>query len=365
MYVDATGLSAEEVLGKILDAFGVPDLWPLRVDWLWQLKRAGVSGRPLLVANSQRAGRTRRSMQPGRVRKQVLDPLVRNAGARVSVESGPEPDRSPRDWLTLQLPAPASALPGLDAVRSRPALRALALAELRWTPLPVWSALVHGVTDERIGEDALATLAEDLPDTIETVDGQVRFLDERLVDAVRAETAALDRCRVHTRLVTELLSLAERLVFSEGWASTGSVGHYLAHALPLHALQAERLEDVSGDGRLVAHIAPTALLDAANLQAAVSCWPGSVAWRWSPLVNRTPASNRSRRTVPHCSATSCWSTTTHRTSGKNPIAHFSRNSSSHRQYNDSQRRSCHQDYWTRTPGTSSAKWDCPPSPAPR
>ncbi|MGW0149897.1 SUKH-4 family immunity protein [Streptomyces sp. NPDC003333] len=57
--MDATGLTAEEVLGKILDAFGVPDPWPVRVDWLGQLERAGVNGMPLLVANSQRAGRTR------------------------------------------------------------------------------------------------------------------------------------------------------------------------------------------------------------------------------------------------------------------------------------------------------------------
>ncbi|MFE2643672.1 SUKH-4 family immunity protein [Streptomyces nigra] len=80
VYVDATGLTAEELLGKILDAFGVPDLWPRRGDWLWQLERAGVSGRPLLVANSHRAGRTRRSMQPSRVLKRVLGPLVRHAG---------------------------------------------------------------------------------------------------------------------------------------------------------------------------------------------------------------------------------------------------------------------------------------------
>ncbi len=268
VYVDATGLTAEEVLGKILDAFGVPDLWPLRVDWLWQLKRAGVSGRPLLVANSHRAGRTRRSMQPRRVLKQVLAPLVRNAGARVIVESGPEADRASRDWLTLRLPASASALPGLDSVRSRPALRALAFAELPWTPLPVWSASVHAVTGEGIDEGFLAALAKDLPDTIETVDGQVRFLDERLVDAIRAETEASERRQIHTRLTTRLMSLAEQLPSPEGWAATGPVGHYLAHALPLHALQAKRLDDVSGDGRLVAHIAPTALLDAANQRAA-------------------------------------------------------------------------------------------------
>ncbi|MEU6545395.1 SUKH-4 family immunity protein [Streptomyces sp. NPDC046859] len=267
MYLDATGLTAEEILWKILDAFGVPDLWPRRVDWVWQLKQAGVSGRPLLVANSHRAGRTRRSMQPSRILKQVLNPLVRNAGARVIVESGPEADHAPQNWLNLQLHVSPSAPPGLVAVRSRPALRALAFAELRWTPLPVWSALVQAVTGEPIDEDALDALAQDLPDLVEPVEGQVRFVDERIVDAIRAETAASDLRLIHTGLMTRLLSLAEQLASSQGWAATGPVGHYLAHALPAHALQAERLDEVSGDGRLVAHIAPTALLDATNQRA--------------------------------------------------------------------------------------------------
>ncbi len=87
--MDATGLTAEEVLGKILDASGVPDPWPLRVDWLGQLERAGVNGRPLLVANFQPTGRTRRSMQPSRVLKQVLDPLVRNVGPQGDRRIGP------------------------------------------------------------------------------------------------------------------------------------------------------------------------------------------------------------------------------------------------------------------------------------
>ncbi|MFC7911413.1 SUKH-4 family immunity protein [Streptomyces nigra] len=268
VYVDATGLTAEELLGKILDAFGVPDLWPRRVDWLWQLERAGVSGRPLLVANSHRAGRTRRSMQPSRVLKRVLDPLVRHAGARVIVESGPEADHAPRNWLSLQLQASASVPPGVDAVPRQPALRALAFAELRSTPLPLWAALMQAVTGELVDEDALATLAQDLPDLVETVEDQVRFVDERIVDAMRAETTASDRRRINARLMTRLLALAEQLTSPEGWAATGRVGHYLAHALPAHALQAERFDDVSGDGRLVAHIAPTALLDAANQRAA-------------------------------------------------------------------------------------------------
>ncbi|RDS62766.1 hypothetical protein DWC19_25315 [Streptomyces sp. M7] len=268
VYVDATGLTAEELLGKILDAFGVPDLWPRRVDWLWQLERAGVSGRPLLVANSHRAGRTRRSMQPSRVLKRVLDPLVRHAGARVIVESGPEADHAPRNWLSLQLQASASVPPGVDAVSRQPALRALAFAELRSTPLPVWAALVQAVTGELVDEDALATLAQDLPDLVETIEDQVRFVDERIVDAMRAETTASDRRRINARLMTRLLAFAEQLTSPEGWSATGPAGHYLAHALPAHALQAERFDDVSGDGRLVAHIAPTALLDAANQRAA-------------------------------------------------------------------------------------------------
>ncbi|MEU1854156.1 SUKH-4 family immunity protein [Streptomyces sp. NPDC019990] len=264
--MDATGLTAEEILGKILDAFEVPDLWSRRVDWVWELKRAGVSRRPLLIANSQRAGRTRQSIQPNRVIERVLGRLVMDAEAKVIVESRPE-DRWLRDWLTLPLEAPASPLPGLGPVRSQPALRALAFAELRWTPFPVWAALVQAVVGESVEEDVLVTLAQDLPDIVEAVEGRVRFVDERIVDAIRDETAPSDKRRVHSRLTSQLRFMAEQLSPLEGWAASGPVGHYIAHALPVHALHAHRLDEVQGEGRLVAHCDPAALLDAANQQA--------------------------------------------------------------------------------------------------
>ncbi|WP_164492379.1 SUKH-4 family immunity protein [Streptomyces nigra] len=267
--MDATGLTAEEVLGKILDAFEVPDVWPHRVDWAWRLQRAGVGSRPLLIANSHRAGPTRRSAQHSRVLKRMLAPLLTRAGARVIVESGSGVDGSQRNWLSLHLETWAGAVPGLSAARSRPALRALAFAESRWTPLPVWSTLVRATAAGiRSDEDALVALAQELPDIVELAGGRVRFTDERIAEALREETPASDRRRIHARVMTELLFLVEHLTAPEGWAATGPVGHYLAHALPAHALQAERLEEVQSDGRLVAHIAPAALLDAANLQAA-------------------------------------------------------------------------------------------------
>lgn len=266
VWVDATGLTAEEILGKILDAYEVPDLWSRRVDWVWELKRAGVGSRPLLIANSQRAGRTRQSTQPSRVIKRVLGRLVMDAGAKVIVESRPE-DRWLRDWLTLRVDASAGPPPGLRVARSQPALRALAFSELRRTPFQVWSALAQAVGGESIDEDILAALAQDLPDLVEAVEGQVRFVDERIVDVLREETAPSDWRRIHTGLMNQLLSLADQLSPLEGWAATGPVGRYIAHALPVHALQAHRLDEVQGEGRLVAHLDPAALLDAANQQA--------------------------------------------------------------------------------------------------
>ncbi|MFJ7078868.1 SUKH-4 family immunity protein [Streptomyces sp. NPDC098781] len=265
VWVDATGLTAEEILGKILDAFEVPDQWSRRVDWVWELKRAGVGSRPLLIANSQRAGRTRRSIQPSRVIKRVLGPLVMEAGARVIVESRPE-DRWLRDWLTLHPEASVAPPPGLAVARNQPALRALAFAELRWTPFRVWSALVRAVDDEGMDEDVLTALVQELPDLVEAVEGRVRFVDERIADALRQETAPSDRRQIHTRLTSQVLSLTEQLSPVEGWAASGPVGHYIAHALPVHALQADNLDEIQGEGSLVAHLDPAALLDAANQQ---------------------------------------------------------------------------------------------------
>ncbi|MFI7412250.1 hypothetical protein ACIBU0_26610 [Streptomyces sp. NPDC049627] len=163
--------------------------------------------------------------------------------------------------------ASVSPPPGLGAARSQPALRALAFAELRWTPFRVWSALAQAFGAEGIDEDALAALPRELPGIVEATEGRVRFVDERIADALREETAPSDRSQIHARFTSQLLSLAEQLSPSDGWAASGPVEHYIAHALPAHALQAHRLDEVQGEGRLVAHLDPVALLDAANQPA--------------------------------------------------------------------------------------------------
>lgn len=74
VWVDATGFTAEEILGKTLDAFEVPDLWSRRVDWVRELKRAGVGSRPPIITDSQRAGRTRQSIPTQPIRQTRAGP---------------------------------------------------------------------------------------------------------------------------------------------------------------------------------------------------------------------------------------------------------------------------------------------------
>lgn len=170
VWIDASGLSAEEVLDKILDAFGVSDPWCRRSAGERALRTAGLGDRPLIVANVQRAGRTRRSVQSSRVIKSVLGHLVQRADARVIVESHPD-DRWLQDWLTFDVTASSVPPPGIEAARSHPAVHALAFAELRRTPVQVWSELARVVGADPAAEGDLVALAGRLPEMLEVEAG--------------------------------------------------------------------------------------------------------------------------------------------------------------------------------------------------
>ncbi|MGW4515358.1 SUKH-4 family immunity protein [Streptomyces sp. NPDC004393] len=255
-------------MGKILDAFGISEPWRRRSGWAWELKMAGLGDRPLIIANVHRAGRTRQSMQSSRTVRDLLGYLVLRANARLIVESHPD-DRWLRDWLTLDLTASAVPPPGIDTARGEAAVRALACAELRRTPIQVWSELARAMGAESTTEGELLALAGQLPEILEVDAGHVRFVDERIAEVLRQETSAEDSRRIHTQLVSRLIALTGELPTDEGWEATGPLGQYAAQALPMHAFHADVLDEVLFNGRLAAHIDQVALLDAANCRDSV------------------------------------------------------------------------------------------------
>ncbi|MBL1089648.1 MULTISPECIES: SUKH-4 family immunity protein [Streptomyces] len=259
--VDATGLTAEQVMQQALTALGV-DLSPdNRDDWRFALG-AWPEERLLLVVNAHRAGPTRRSYEPERLVTQTLPWLARGKlTVLVHVVPGLLPARvDPRAVFRLSA-APVEPLP---AVREFVAVRALALAEPRCVPLPVWAQLVTALTGEAASEDELAEFATERSGILRLGPLGVSFVDEGLAEALRREIDSADLSRVNRHMVAWLMRSAPGFRHPEGWSKHGAVGLYAATGLAMHAVQAGTYDEALRDGRVIANLPQTALMDAAR-----------------------------------------------------------------------------------------------------
>ncbi|WP_148666645.1 SUKH-4 family immunity protein [Streptomyces sp. MOE7] len=259
VWVDATGLTAEEVLQRVLAAAEVAPPPDRRAGWRGALRKADLGDRPVFLANAHRAGRTRASAQPDRVVRTLARDLAVSARTKVVVEADP-PARTPprRGLLALHLLSDATA----EELPVPLAVRALALAELPRTPLAVWSELAAAVGAELPDRAALPEFVRRFPDLLD-LDGEwVSFREERVARRLRRDFDAAQLRSAGARLVDRL---SARPPSAGGFPDReGPVGAYLTHALPLHALHAGRLDDVQRAGEVLAHLDQVALLDAAN-----------------------------------------------------------------------------------------------------
>ncbi|MGW1838150.1 SUKH-4 family immunity protein [Streptomyces sp. NPDC002067] len=259
--VDATGLTADQVMRQALVALGV-DLSPeVRDHWRFALG-AWPEDRLLLVANAHRAGTTRRSHEPERLVTWVLPWLARGKLA-VMVHVLPEllPSRvAPEAVFRLS----AAAVGPLPAVAASAPVRALALAEPRCVPVPVWAQLVAALTGETISPDELTALAREHADVLLEGPLGISFTDEAVAEALRHRADTEERMRVGRHLVDWLLRTSADFRHPEGWARAGAVGQYAAAGLAMHAVQAGTYEDLLREGRAVAHVPHAALMDSAR-----------------------------------------------------------------------------------------------------
>ncbi|MFZ3566362.1 SUKH-4 family immunity protein [Streptomyces sp. BH097] len=283
--VDATGLTAEQVLRQALTALDVelpadrPHAWRFGLG-AWPQERL------LLVVNTHRAGPTRRSYEAERLVTRTLPQLARG---KLTVLIHTVPGLLPSDAVprtVFRVSAPAT---GPTPTPDSSALRALALAEPRFVPLPVWAQLVTALTGETASEDELAALVRESPGVLRTGPLGVSFADEGLAERLRRDTgteADSDELRrLHGHMVDWLTRSAPDFRHPEGWARHGSVGLYAATGLAMHAVQAGTYEDLLQDGRVVANLPQTALMDAAR--SITFCIPGNTAaadaihlWGW-------------------------------------------------------------------------------------
>lgn len=258
--VDVAGLTAEQVTHKALVELGVDLSSGKRSDWLFA-SGSWSEERLLVLVNTRRAGVTRRSHEPERLVTWLLPWLTRGKLA-VLIDTGPE--FVPRDVppeTVFRLAEPAGDVPAPDAPA---ALRALTLAEPRTVPLPVWAQLVVALTGETMAPDELTELAREHSDVLLMGPLGVSFAEESMAEALRRQVDSEELVRVNRHVVDWLLRTAADFHHPEGWAKAGAVGLYAAAGLAMHAVQAKTYHELLLDGRAVAHLPQTALMDSAR-----------------------------------------------------------------------------------------------------
>lgn len=256
MFVDATGLTCEDLIERVMDAAGLDTPLERRAEWGYELEDSPLCGGLVIIANAQRAGRTRRSTEPERMVHRFTGELAL-AGLKVLIERDLPDVRRGHDHLVVTLqPDPAGesverqVLDRVDA----DALRALALAELRHAPMDVWERLGRALGSQLGRSLDVTTALESAGGLLEVeADGWVRFRDERVAEALR-RTIEPDVVRAVNAEVVEWL---------RSQAMAGTTGPYLAQGLAMHAVQAGEFASVQRSGRLVAHLDQVSLIDAA------------------------------------------------------------------------------------------------------
>ncbi|MFH8574284.1 SUKH-4 family immunity protein [Streptomyces sp. NPDC017993] len=212
--------------------------------------------RLVLLINTHRAGRTRRSYEPERLISKTAAGL---AGGNVAVLAHAAPRDLPhRSKVVFQLPEnEATERP------ESPLLRALALAEARVTPMRVWTELARALTGQPTSESALTQLLRERSDVIEQSPDGVSFVDEGTAERLRRETEPEEITRVSRQLFDWLRRASGEYRHPEGWARYGPEGLYAATGMAAHAVQAEAWEELLPEGGLLANIPQTVLMDAA------------------------------------------------------------------------------------------------------
>ncbi|MER6842687.1 SUKH-4 family immunity protein [Streptomyces platensis] len=285
--VDATGLTAEQVMQQALTALGVDLSADERDDWRFALG-SWPEERLLLVVNAHRAGPTRRSYEPERLVTRTLPWLARGKLA-VVVHVVPRllPKRvDPK--AVFRVSAPVTEPP---VAPESAALRALALAEPRVVPVPVWAQLVTALTGEAASDDELTEFAREEPGILRLGPLGISFVDEGLAETLRREIESAELSGVHRHVVTWLRRSAPEFHHPEGWARRDAVGLYAATGLAMHAVQAGTYDEVLRDGRVIANLPQTALMDAAR--SITFLIPGNTAaadalhlWGWGVTPQR-------------------------------------------------------------------------------
>ncbi|MFH9224913.1 SUKH-4 family immunity protein [Streptomyces lydicus] len=273
--LDAAGLTAEELHAAVCE-LGEVD-WSAAKEGEWTAVGDRAEERKLIVVtNGHRAGRTRRSSHPRRITDLGLDDLAVTGGLGIVIEIDADASQEilpaqPRRRHLIAAPAAGDDAAVGDereagSDQDQVELRALALAELREVPVPVWQRLVRSCGAQDTTTQGLTALARADSQLELLPAGLVRFRHEAEAERLRARLAQHAQELVGTanrELVDWLLGELANVAPPDGWGVSGAVAGYAAQALAMHAVNAGAFDRIL-DGGTAAHLTPDALLDAAS-----------------------------------------------------------------------------------------------------
>ncbi|MGA5561671.1 SUKH-4 family immunity protein [Streptomyces platensis] len=277
VFVDCLHLSAEDVAIQVLLGLGVdPEAARERRSSLWSAQGLINRDAVVLLANAQWAGPTVTSTEPGRVLRLVAERFGRDDRRclRIVVEGDADRARIPhrRQMQEMLIAEPegdgsgsAGTLQGAgaDAVARNRAIRLLAAAEKPGVAFPVWSALCEAV-GHRTDEEELRSLVAQYPNQLSA---------ETAEDGTESVSFTTPALRSIAREAGPLSSVDQQTLFHylSAHADTPELARYAAQTLPLHAALGGSLEELLGNGEILARTERYGLL-----QGLAAAWPAGV-----------------------------------------------------------------------------------------
>ncbi|MGW4755612.1 SUKH-4 family immunity protein [Streptomyces chartreusis] len=271
LFLDCRGLTADQVLRRLLAYFGLevvrrPLGDPLR-DTLAGLRRGGI----VFLANVQWAGTLCSSTESRLIDRLVGEFSSRGRGRVLPVlELGEQDEEADGDHPNeILLEGQPEGPDPTTLLAEHPAIRALAWTELREIPLSVWEfiATALGGTDT---EDALRHIVQQLPDVLhldadDTGAPIVRLASDALKHLLRRATpiTAAEQQAITDALLSEASRTAGRM-------ADVRIAAYTRRALAIHAARSGTLPRLLDEQPALA-----ANADRVSLQQAIRlAWPG-------------------------------------------------------------------------------------------
>ncbi|WP_435603144.1 SUKH-4 family immunity protein [Streptomyces sp. bgisy130] len=264
VFVDCAGRPVEEIAQELAERCGATQ--PHRYDTGFADAVRHISRNfVVLLANTQWAGRLRTTVEPQRVVGQLVDLLRRYPKPGVALRLLVEVEDAPAAvasyagrHLTLARTAEAGPAPERPASG---AARALALAEARDVPLPVWSLLCSATGDPHTEQQLQELIAADATTNSPRYESHqddfgtsvVSLRHEPMATEYRRSLPADEAREMHHRIYDALSAATE---------DHDSVRNYTRTALPGHAAAAGLFDDLLGDLRLLAQLDHRTLFEA-------------------------------------------------------------------------------------------------------